>query len=339
MTDPTLHSSFVSVILPVSNGAGYLGEVVSEVVATLHHRFADYEVVIVDDGSTDETPAIISALLKMHAGLRAFSLPRRNGNRIAIAVGLDVVIGDFVVVLDPRTDPPAVIPDIVERAKAGADVLYGVDRERPRFTGLAATLANVFHFYVERYIGLEFPRQATHLWCLSRRAVNALARMGDQASHFRVFGSITGYRSETFEYRRRALAPATESSLLEAVSEGVELITVNSPHPLRVVTLMGVILASVNLLYMCYIVVIYLLKDDVMEGWTTLSMQTSVLFMAVFLILLALSEYTGRILQKIQGRPLYFVRDEQVSAVMIPRDRVNLVSEAVEEKPMSGEAA
>lgn len=119
------------------------------------------------------------------------------------------------------------------------------------------------------------------------------------------------------------------SSLGEAVTITVE----NSAHPLRLFSLLGLLLGALNLLYIFYVAAIYLLRDEVVEGWTTLSLQVSGLFMFVILMLSAMSEYIGRVLQNVQGKPAYHIRLEKSGPPALAEDELNIADSAMAEQP------
>jgi hypothetical protein len=118
--------------------------------------------------------------------------------------------------------------------------------------------------------------------------------------------------------------------LFREIAEGVELLMTFSIHPLRWVSLLGLMAGFVNLLYLGYVVAVYFLKKDVAEGWTTLSFQQGVMFFLIFVILTLLTEYVGRILDQSRDQPLYFVSEEQNSSVLISdTTRRNIVPDTV----------
>lgn len=323
-----LPDRFISVVAPFHNATAYLAGFVEDLTAVLSQHCRDYEIILIDDGSTDAgTADVCTALLKRHRALRLLTLSRPYGHEIAVSAGLESVIGDYVIVMDPATDPPEIVPEVVELALSGADLVYGTDRN-PRKRSLFSRLAaNVFHWYAKRYLRIEIPRNLTTLRCFSRYAVNAMTRLKESHQHYRYFGSLVGFQSAVYHYasRVRAGAPAHAKRRFGAeLNEAVDIIVENSPHPLRFFSLLALIVAFGNLAYIGYVVTIYFVLDHVAEGWTTLSLQVSVLFLCVITILAAMSEYVGRVLDKLKGRPSYYVRDERNSAVMITDERLNV---------------
>lgn len=316
----------ISVIVPVRNGAAVIGEFVPRLTAVLRAHYSDYEVLIVDDGSRDGTRAAVEALMHNYSGIRYLLLSRHFGGVIPVMVGLDSAIGDYAVAINPLTDAPELVPTLIEQAMNGCDIVYGVSRKTPRKGLLRGLLSGLFHWYAAHFIGLSIPRNLTHLRCFSRGAINALTRVSRPQHYYRCFDNVIGFRSETFAYYP---APSTvRTPLYEEVAEGIHLLIENAAHPLRLVSILGLTLAMLNLVYVFYIVGIYFFKPHVMEGWTTLSLQVSFLFMCVLIMLTAMSEYIGHILQNVQNRPAYFVREETHSPQMIIEQRLNVVKES-----------
>jgi polyisoprenyl-phosphate glycosyltransferase len=329
-TDPRA-DCFISVIAPLSDDADIVEEYVTDVVETLRGRYAHFELVLVDDGSTDETVAVVTGLLDRFDAIRLICLSRSFGQEAAISAGLDSAIGDFVVVMLPDSDPPALVPQMIESARDGAGIVYGIRRTRrgePLFLRLGA---QAFYWYANRVLRLRTPKNATHFRVLSRQVVNALIQIKDQARYLRTLSGYVGYASRSVEYdpirRRRA---TRRKSLFQAFQLAVDIIVTNSAQPLRHVTLLGVAVSGLNAMYVGYIVAIYMFKDEVAEGWVTQSLQTAVMFFFLFLLLTVLSEYVGRILDQVKDRPLYYVLEEhQGQAVTKIEERKNVVSKSV----------
>jgi hypothetical protein len=133
-----------------------------------------------------------------------------------------------------------------------------------------------------------------------------------------LFGNYVGFPHAFLEYRpiERRAQPRRQG-VREGIERGVGLIVTNSTQPLRLMSVVGVVLSAVNALYVLYIVSIFVFKTRVAEGWTTLSLQHAVMFAFLFAILAVLCEYVGRLLTETRDRPLYFVAEERSSSVMI----------------------
>lgn len=324
--------ALISVVAPLRNNADVVGRFVTAVHAVLREHYTHYELVLVDDGSTDATVGTVGSLLENFEFTRILCLSRQFGEDTAISVGLDSVIGDYVITMRPNTDPPQAIPAMVEVAHSGVDLVQGVREHRRGSTGLYRIGARAFYWYVQRVLKLDIPAGATQFRCMSRRVVNAVAQIRNGRGSLRILMSYIGYSRATFPYqpisgRGREGAAAFRDSVRLAV----DTIVGNSPHPLRMVSWLGVFAAMMNVAYAVYIAVIYFAKENVEPGWTTLSMQNAMQFFFISLVLAGIAEYTGRILTRLADRPAYYLGDELNSSVLLRKDQRNIVTSAYEE--------
>lgn len=330
----TLSDCFVSVVAPLSDDADIAEAFVLETADVLKRTYANYELVLVDDGSRDDTVARVAALLSRVDCIRLIPLSRPFGIEVAISAGLDSAIGDYVVVALPDSDPPALIPQMVERSRSGHRTIVGVKRTRGEEGPLMQLGAKLFYWYCNTKLRLAIPENSTYFRVLSRQAVNAITQIRDRARFLRVFSSEVGFAAERFEYDAvpRRSRPRRRS-LFDAAGLAIGIVVANSTHPLRAVSWLGLFLSMLNLLYMGYIAAVYLLKENVAEGWTTLSLQNAVMFFCLFLFVTVLCEYIGRILGELRSRPHYFTLEEKNSSVVIANeDRKNVTTQATEER-------
>lgn len=324
---------FVSVVAPLRNDADILASFVEETIRVLEESYRNYELVLVDDGSQDGTADAITGLLDRFACIRFIRLSRRFGQEIAIAAGLDTVIGDFVVVMLPDTDPPALIPELVSRSRAGAGVVFGQRSNRSADPVWLRLGARLFYWICNRLLSMNIPDSSTHFRVLSRQAVNAVIRIGDRTRYLRTLSAYVGYGSQALQYEpiSRRSKPRRKSPI-EALRLSIDIIVSNTTRPLRLVSYIGLAMSVLFLLYIGYIVAIYLFKPDVAEGWVTLSAQSAVAFFFVFLLLTVFSEYLAALLGELKERPLYFVLDEKNSrGMLVDEQRRNVVDRPLED--------
>ena len=321
-------SLVVSVVAPLQNAALFVGQFVEQLADVLSANYTFYEIILVDDGSQDATGVVVGDILKKHDRIRFLQLSRKYGREIAIAAGLETAIGDFVVTLDPETDPVGMIPELVTKCRNGSGVLCGIS-SLPDQAGLLTRFAtSIFHEYCRKYLAFDYKENSTDFRVLSRQAVNAITRIRDRRRYLRVFAATLGYSQAFFTYKSKP-SRGTGSSLLDRIDHAMEIAIANSRHPLRVVSRLGLALSVINLLYAFYVLLIFLFKRDVAAGWTTMSMQMTGMFFFLFLILAVLCEYVGRILEETQDRPLYFVSAERTSTVLLENSiEKNILNEA-----------
>lgn len=321
----------VSVIAPFHNEAGILPSFVEETSQVLRKNFDHHEIILVDDGSTDATAERAEDALTKFDHLRLVRLSRRFGLDAAVSAGLELAIGDWVVVMDPNTDPPNLIPQLVDRAREHADMIYGV-RDRPTSEPLHIRLATrLFYWYAHSVMRLQLQRNATHLRVLGRQAVNAILKIQKRELYMRVLSMYIGFRSEPFPYKPIDRGGTVRRrSFSEMVNLAVAITTENSSHPLRFLSLIALTASVLNVIYAAYVILIYLFKSKVAEGWVTVSLQSALQFFLISLVLAALCEYTGRIFSRIAGRPSFYIMDEKSSAVELRNDRRNVVVSEIE---------
>ena len=208
--------------------------------------------------------------------------------------------------------------------------MFGVTRGRGGESLPVRLGSTAFDWYCRRVLKLRLPSNSTQFRVLSRQAVNAVTQVKNVYRYLRILTADVGFRRESFLYEPiNRKGQSARKKLGEAVSMALDIIITTSPHPLRFASWLGVLASVFNMLYAGYIVLVYLLRERVAEGWTTLSMQNAVMFFFVFLILTVTSEYIGHILAETIDRPLYYVLEERTSSVSIADEtRRNVVSES-----------
>lgn len=308
----------ISVIVPLRDDGDILASFLRELSVVLDASFRYYEIILVDDGSRDDTASKISGELANLQRIRYVRLSRSFGKDVAICAGLESAIGDFVVTMDPNTDPCASIPDLVEQCRADGELMHG-RIDKPPGRGWCRDFAgNFFRKYVDRRLGFKLHHGSTDFRVMSRQAVNSLLQIRGKEHYLRIFISSLGFRQQTFEYapvnRRGSIRTLP---LSEEISTAIDILTLHTRHPLRVAGLLGLGVAALNLLYAGYVVAIYLIKPDVAAGWTTTSLQLSGMFFFLFLLLSVLSEYVGSLLMESRVQPSYFIAEEKNSSVLL----------------------
>ncbi|MBD2180101.1 glycosyltransferase family 2 protein [Aerosakkonema funiforme] len=321
------YDCFVSVVAPLSNDARIVKPFVTEVMEVLRNNYANYELVLVNDGSEDDTAEQVCGLLKEYECIRLLNLSRSFGTDVAISSGLDSVIGDFVAIVLPESDPPDLIPDLIQQARLGYDIVIGIRNNRSGEPLWMKVGAKLFYLSCKSIFKIPLIENATQFRVLSRAVVNAIIQVNDKYRYLRLLSSYVGYRRKTFTYEqiRRYRRPKLKS-FLETVDIALQVIVVNSVRPLRFASYLGLLASIFNILYMGYIALVYLFKDQVAEGWVTLSFQNAIAFFCISIVLTILSEYVGFIFERLKGWPAYYIAEEKNSSVLIAdRDRRNIV--------------
>ncbi len=311
-------NTVVSIVVPLEQDGLALEELVTEIDQTLGAAYRFFEIVLVDDGSTDGTSAAVQPLLKKIQRIRYLRLSRPFGRDVALSAGIESAIGDFVVTLDPRTDPIDIIPQMIHNCRKSGGIVHGMAQNPCRRSFAREWFGRLFRNYCRKHLGVDIKHGVSDLRVMSRQAVNALLQVREQSRYLRVLTLTLGYQHEFFPYRLETRRGGPRLTTWPAeIATAIDLLAANTRHPLRVVTAAGLLGALLNLLYSGYVVVIFLLKPNVAAGWTTLSLQLSGMFFFVCLILAVLSEYVGVVLGEVRSRPLYFIAQEGNSSVLL----------------------
>lgn len=272
--------------------------------------FDTSELVVVDDGSRDATWSVICELAAQDPRVRGIRLSRNFGQQAALTTGLEAAAGATVACMDADLqDPPELLPEMVERLRAGAEVVYAVRRTRD--AGPAKRLAyRAFYRLYRSLADIDVPLDSGDFAVLDRRVVDELIAMPERTRFLRGLRSWVGFRQEPFEYDRpdRAVGQPkyTLRKLLRLAIDG--LVSLSS-LPLRVASILGFLTALAGVVYIGVAVAARLLLQDVPEGWTSLTAIILVLGGAQLTVIGVLGEYVARIYNEVKRRPHAVVRE------------------------------
>jgi dolichol-phosphate mannosyltransferase len=307
-------AELISVVVPCYNEAAVIGET--------HRRLAEvtakiagpaFEFIYVDDGSSDQTPALLHGLSEADARVRCLRLSRNFGQQVATTAGLEHASGDAVVIIDADLqDPPELIEQMHARWREGYHVVYGQRTERAGETRFKVWTAREFYRLISRVSRVEIPANAGDFRLMDRKVVDALLRMPERDRFLRGMVSWVGFRQIALPYRREArFAGETKYSLVKMLRFAADAIVSFSFAPLRLAVWTGFFVLGLALLGIFYAIALRFFFDPShwVRGWASLFIAT--LFMGgVQLISLGIiGEYVGRIYGEVKQRPLYFVRE------------------------------
>lgn len=319
-----LQDIFVSAVIVVRPETESIGEYIRKLFMLLNETYTNFEIIVVDNGANENEFQSVSSLLERLPCIRLIRLSQTFTFDTALFAGLDVSIGDYVCTLDPATDPLESILSLVEK-NSKYDVVQGVSTI-PIKGFLGSQIGRkMFYWYNRKYIGIDIPLNATYHASYTRRAINSLtAQSGRHHRHVRHMARRigSGYAVQLYVPLQN---PGKQRTLRTGIVEALEIVTSYSSHPLRFVTWLGVIAGTINVLYAVYVLILNLAGLNLAPGWTSTSMQLSLMFFVLFIILIIISEYIGRILTETHRDPQYFITDELNSTVaMADMNRKNV---------------
>jgi glycosyltransferase involved in cell wall biosynthesis len=301
-----------SIIAPVFNESATLPEFYRRVSATMEALGEPWELVVIDDGSHDNSAEIMRDLARKDPHVRPVIFARNFGHQLAVTAGLDYSRGQAVVIIDSDLqDPPEVIPDLVAKWRAGFEVVYAVRTEREGETWFKLFTASLFYRLIYRITDVDIPRDTGDFRLLDRKVVNVLNQMRERHRFLRGMSVWVGFRQTGVDYKRRArFAGETKYPLKKMIKFASDAITGFSYLPLQIATYIGFISATISILAIPFVIIIRLTVSNGFLGQA--STLISVLFLGgVQLICLGiLGEYLGRLYDEARGRPLYIVRDD-----------------------------
>ena len=301
----------LSVVIPCMNEELGLPELYRRVTKACRDAVdGDYEVVLVNDGSTDGTWAGMHMLAEQDGHLILVNLARNHGHQLALTAGLSISRGQRVLILDgDLQDPPELLSPMMRLMDEGADVVYGQRRHRAGETFIKTFTARVFYRLLQRLTDVTIPPDTGDFRLMSRRAVDTLKRMPEQHRFIRGMVSWIGFRQVPLLYDRdERYAGETKYPLSKMIRFALDAITGFSILPLRLASILGVVTGFLSLIILVYAIVGWALGRTV-EGWTSLLAVILIIGSAQLLVLGVIGEYLGRLYIQTKQRPL-FVIDE-----------------------------
>jgi polyisoprenyl-phosphate glycosyltransferase len=272
-----------------------------------------FEIVLIDDGSSDSTWQHILDFASTDSRVRGASLSRNFGHQMALSCGYSLAKGDAVVCMDADLqDPPEVILDMIDRWREGADIVYAVRSERVGESWFKLRTAEVFYRFIRAVGASQVRRDAGDFRLLSRPALDGLQQLGEQHRFIRGMVGWIGFETAEIHYQRHPRAAgSTQYPLKKMLRLAVDATVSFSSVPLRFTFVFAGLLSLLILSYLGFASVRYFLYgDELVRGWTSLLLSIMG-FGALNLVCLGImGEYVGRIYEQAKGRPLYLVKDE-----------------------------
>lgn len=304
----------ISILLPFYNEAEQIPVTLDAVEAVLKSMTCAYELVLVDDGSKDDTWAVLQQAAATRPGIRAIHFSRNFGKEAAICAGLDQVTGDAVILMDGDLQhPPAYIPEMVHLwAEDGYEVVEGVKVERQKESALARSAARTF-YRIFRWLGGFDLQNASDFKLLDRKVVEAWRGLTERTTFFRGLSAWLGFRRTTFKFivadRTIGQSKWRLSHLIRLSSSAV---TAFSARPLQLITLMGG-LSVIGALILIIQTLITYCAGHAADGFTTVILLQLLIGGLIMISLGLIGVYIGRIYDEIKGRPRYIISEVRES--------------------------
>jgi polyisoprenyl-phosphate glycosyltransferase len=302
----------LSLVIPCFNEEEALRETIKRIAAVLEQSHTTFEIIYVDDGSTDSTPHVLRELQAEDKRVRVIRFSRNFGHQVAITAGIEHAGGLAVVILDADLqDPPEVIPKFLAKWLDGYDVVYGVRSERDGETPFKRWTAKLFYRLMGHLSDVSIPVDTGDFRLMDRRVVNAMLSMPERDRFVRGMVSWLGFSQIGVPYHRQArVAGVTKFPIFKMIRFALDAIFSFSTLPLRLATWVGLAASGLSILGILVVLLDkYLAVPGMVKGWS--STVIAVLFIGgVQLICIGIiGEYVGRIYGESKRRPLYVVRE------------------------------
>lgn len=318
-------SCFLSVVFVVKNQSSSIEKILSDAAAVIGEIVPDYELIVVDNASTDDSVLVLKRLSAENglANLQVYALTKEVDPDTASWVGLENALGDFVAVIDPLLDDISFLPQMLSHAVKGADVVFANNAQKPA-QSLAYRGANfIFQSLYNHFNGVHLAREAPQYRILSKRVINFILQHPQPAMSYRHLPATGGF---TRAYLKYSSTPRQSQprKLGESIDRGMRLLVSTTRAPMRLVTSLSLFGAGANLIYCVYVIAVGILKTDVAPGWVSVSLQQSGMFFLLSLVLLVLGEYILNMASLSNEGPLYHVAQEFTSARMTRLEKLNI---------------
>jgi glycosyltransferase involved in cell wall biosynthesis len=301
----------LSIVVPCFNEAECLPMLHQRLTAAARASFGeDYELVLVNDGSRDASWSLMEALAADDPHLVAVNLSRNHGHQLALTAGLDLCRGEHIMIVDADLqDPPELLGPMLETMRReGADVVYGVRRSRAGESAFKKATAHGFYRLLASATDVEIPLDTGDFRLMTRRALNVLLAMPEQARFIRGMVAWIGFRQVPLAYDRdERLAGTTKYPLGKMVRFALDALTSFSSAPLKLASHAGLALSLGSLLIIGYILFGWLAGWSV-PGWTSVMLVVVILGAVQMFVLGLMGEYIGRLYSQSKQRPLYIVQ-------------------------------
>ncbi len=290
--------------MPVYNEEAAIEIGVARLYKVLTQMQESFEIILVNDGSADRTPEILTALCEREKRLKLISFSRNFGHQAAITAGMALASGECIVVIDSdMQDPPELIPEMVRLWREGSDVVYGKRVSRLGETASKKLTASVFYRVLDAITETDIPRNVGDFRLISRRVCEAMKALPERGRYVRGLVSWVGFRQTAIEYiRQERSAGQTKYTLRKMLRLAGNGLLSFSKVPLELPLGLGALVCALS-----FVSIIVLLCLPSFYGW---AMATSIVTLFLGLVIICIGivgSYLGRVLEQVQGRPEYII--------------------------------
>jgi len=304
----------ISVVIPIYNEEKNILPMYERLTAVMDKLNLKREYIYVNDGSQDESAAVLEKLAKEHSDVRFIHFSRNFGHQIAVSAGLDYAEGEKVVIIDADgQDPPEVIEDLYLKSLEGYEVVYAQREQRKGESFLKKATAKYFYRILNRITNIDIPVDTGDFRIIDRKVVDELINMPEQHKFLRGQISWIGFNQTFVTYKRdQRMSGQTGYTYRKMIRFALDGITSFSNWPLKIATLSGFLFAFIGFILILYTLWSKYYSEGYEPGWAS-QMITMIFIGGIQLIGIGIiGEYVSRINENIKGRPLYIIKDSNI---------------------------
>jgi dolichol-phosphate mannosyltransferase len=326
-----IDSPLISIVIPEINEADRIPRLYQELTKVCDSLPYTFQFVIVDDGSTDQSPEILKQLHEQDQRVNYLLFSRNFGHQAALSAGLEYSSGDAAITMDcDLQHPPEMIPELLKLWKQGFDVVNTVRVTTESSTPTKELLSRGFYAVFNWLANVRIEPAAADFRLMSRPVVDVLNRLPEKHRFFRGLVPWVGFRQAQIPFAAQARrGGAPKYTLLRSLRLALNGLTSFSLYPLRRLAITGAALMSVSFLYGLWAIAAHIFGYGTVPGWTSLVVCVLLLGGCQLLALGVIAEYIGRILEQVQGRPAYIIREAALTPHAVPPESLASTMTAV----------
>lgn len=319
---------YISIVVPVYNEQDNVSVFYQEVCKHMESIGYPFELIFVDDGSTDETVLTLNKLTRQDTRVRAIILARNFGHQLALSCGLDHAHGDAVITMDgDMQHPPEMLPILINRWEDGFEVVQTIRKDTQGVSWFKRFTSKMFYRIINFVSNINMAEGGSDFRLLDRKAVDTFKSFKEKARFIRGIIGAMGYRQTQIEFvAPQRFAGKSKFSLRKMLNFALDGITAYSRLPLRLAFYMGILSGLLSLVLTIDVVYTKLFTADAVPGWATIAASVLLLGGLQLVGLGIIGEYIGRIFEEVKERPLYWVREELKSKVEAAPKKIETVA-------------
>ena len=304
----------ISIVLPIYNEDAGLASFISELSLELTKISENAEVIFVNDGSKDNSLALIKKFCEENKDFKYIDLSRNFGHQIAVSAGIDFAKGDKIMLIDSDgQDPPAVMHQMLAKMDEGYDVVYAQRIKRADESALKKLTAKFFYKFLNKITSIEIPVDTGDFRIINRKVANALKQMPEKQRYLRGQIAWLGFKQTAVSYERLGRnAGETGYTYRKMIRLALDAITSFSNWPLRLATLSGFFCAFVGFFLILYTLYAKFILKQYEPGWPSLMITIIFLGGIQLMGIGMIGEYISRINDNVKNRPLYLVGETNI---------------------------